>query len=385
MRFFYFFLISALFTYSCRNVKNGGLMEVVIDVGLDFGLQLSEITEEITAIELELTDESMINPDHTHKVHIFDNLIFISELNELLMFDRKGKFIRSIGSRGQGPGEYTNVNHFTIDEKNMIIYIISNRKIIGYDLNGNFLKEFTIGDLNSGQITDINYFNNELFILAELIRHKQHKDNEKLNTYISVIYKLNNEMQFIDSCFYREVYYEGIFLRGNHYNYLTYNNSVAYLYNPEGISFLINFTPSLNQMFGTIDRVLSDTLYRFENNRLIPEMRLVFKRNGSFYNGDKNIQLWQIYRSSRYVFVEYETGTQDSHFLFCHDMEQGLSYNTIYKHKEVYIRTEFKKRIRPISNNTELFYYLQTDTEPDDLEEPNPTLYIGKLKQLTDK
>ena len=40
---------------------------------------------------------------------------------------------------------------------------------------------------------------------------------------------------------------------------------------------------------------------------------------------------------------------------------------------------ETRVNIRPC--NTENFYYLHTHIKPDDLEEPNPTLYIGKLKK----
>jgi hypothetical protein len=37
--------------------------------------------------------------------------------------------------------------------------------------------------------------------------------------------------------------------------------------------------------------------------------------------------------------------------------------------------------IRPFDSDSERFYYLHTNMKPDDLEEPNPTLYIGKLKK----
>ena len=388
MRTVCFILISTLLLYACRNETYGELKEVFVDIGIDFKLQLSEITEEITAIELELTDESMINPDRINKVHLFDNLVFISEFNQMLVFDMEGKFIRSIGSKGQGPGEYLHIKSFTVDEQNKIIYIIidNNLKIIGYDLNGKFVKELTIRNQNlerllEYQIYGINYFNEELLLLVEHIRESQIEENKKVNMYQSVIYKINNDLQFTDSCFVRDVYYEGFFSKGRLDDYLTCNNSVIYLYYPESTSFLINFTPSLSQRMGPIARVLRDTLYRFENNRLIPELKLKFQRNGRYYNGDKNINLRKMYRSSRYIFVEYETGLdRESHFHFCYDTKTGISYNTKYKQRvDIYDIEE--KTIRPVSNNTELFYYFHTHMESDDLEEPNPTLYIGKLKK----
>ena len=49
--------------------------------------------------------------------------------------------------------------------------------------------------------------------------------------------------------------------------------------------------------------------------------------------------------------------------------------STTYKEKVM------GRPLRPMSNNTKLFYYLHTHIKPDALEEPNPTLYIGKLKK----
>jgi len=42
---------------------------------------------------------------------------------------------------------------------------------------------------------------------------------------------------------------------------------------------------------------------------------------------------------------------------------------------------EKRVSIRPLNSNAELFYYRHTHMNPDDLDEPNPTLYIGKLKK----
>ena len=42
---------------------------------------------------------------------------------------------------------------------------------------------------------------------------------------------------------------------------------------------------------------------------------------------------------------------------------------------------EERVEIRPLTSDSEYFYYWYTNMKPDDREEPNPTLYIGKLKQ----
>jgi len=44
-------------------------------------------------------------------------------------------------------------------------------------------------------------------------------------------------------------------------------------------------------------------------------------------------------------------------------------------------KIEQRKKIRPLNFNSEIFYYWHTHMNEGDLEEPNPTLYIGTLKK----
>ena len=38
-------------------------------------------------------------------------------------------------------------------------------------------------------------------------------------------------------------------------------------------------------------------------------------------------------------------------------------------------------KIRPLNSDANQFYFLHTEISDTDLEEPNPTLYIGRLKK----
>jgi len=65
---------------------------------------------------------------------------------------------------------------------------------------------------------------------------------------------------------------------------------------------------------------------------------------------------------------------------FCYDTKTGKGYHMQGGYTDDINPIEKRVVIRPSVLDPELFYYLHTDMRPNDREEPNPTLYIGKLK-----
>ncbi|MDR0542016.1 MAG: hypothetical protein LBH19_07355 [Dysgonamonadaceae bacterium] len=68
---------------------------------------------------------------------------------------------------------------------------------------------------------------------------------------------------------------------------------------------------------------------------------------------------------------------------FCYDTKTGKGYHMQGGYTDDISPMEKRGMIhlRPSVLDPEQFYYLHTPEKPDDLEEPNPTLYIGKLKR----
>jgi hypothetical protein len=107
-------IVSVLYViYGCNSKQQTDVSVPVIDIveGIeDEGTKmlLSEVAEDITFIPLETTDECLIG--FIESIHFSKNYNYIviigSEPNQILLFDKTGKFIRKIGSKGQGPGEY---------------------------------------------------------------------------------------------------------------------------------------------------------------------------------------------------------------------------------------------------------------------------------------
>jgi len=362
---------------SCyKEVKNGDLLEIPVDIDQNFSLPLSEIADEIIAITPELTDESLINPDRIKSVLLFEDYIIIAELEKILVFNRDGKFVHAIGSVGQGPGEFNRVEDIALDNNHKCLYVINfDRRIICYDLmTGNYLKESPrIGTI----IKDINYINDELWLLAE-----QTENDEKGYHRLSVFYQLNNELQITDSVIIRRNYFVGqgfriVNMRNS--DVILSGNSNFYVYCPEIIPDMSSL--SIQFQANPAEVVLRDTLYRFENNHLIPELKLKFKNNGIKADGNMFIRLYSIYRSSRYIFSYYNNTLNKHYHHFCYDTKTGKGYNMQDGYTDDINSIEKRIDIRPFNLNTEIFYYWHTHMNPNDREEPNPTIYIGTLKK----
>ena len=326
----------------------------------------------MTAIELELTDESLINPNRIQRIILEDNIIIVVEAGpgegKILVFNTDGKFLRSIGSRGQGPGEYTGIKNVALDGKNKRIYIISYPKIICYDLDGKFIKEST-QPIQSNIYQDINYINDALLLLVDYVPPQNDTQLKKTHS----LYRLNDDLQVLDSCIIRENYtdfasvisvyfYNDFILKGNTSVYLYYSEIYPKLRAPNEI-------------------VLRDTLYRLEDNLLVPELKLKFRNDGIDGFGAKFIDLLNIFRSSRYVFSIYIDNQTKNKYHFCYDTITGEGNNMQDGYTDDINGIEKRISIRPLITDSEICYFWHTNMKPEDKEEPNPTLYIIKLKK----
>ena len=63
----------------------------------------------------------------------------------IFKFDRSGKFVKSFGPQGQGPGEFQNPHHIALDsEDNVVILDYGRPIIIKYDKDGVFINQYNM-------------------------------------------------------------------------------------------------------------------------------------------------------------------------------------------------------------------------------------------------
>jgi hypothetical protein len=143
-------------------------------------IKMSSIFGKARAIILEETDYSLIG--RISKFQVFDNYIFVLDSNvakKLFVFDKKnGKYLRQIGSFGQGPGEYIEIRDFCLDVANREIYIYDAGKLRlhKYNMdNGKYVESVNMQH-NDRFFHFIMYLNNRIYasildsdkLLAEL-------------------------------------------------------------------------------------------------------------------------------------------------------------------------------------------------------------------------
>lgn len=147
-----FICISSLFFLSCGNKKEqaqdvsdltGYPVHIPFEqaVGSERDLKLSEIADSVRFIPLETTDASLMNRIQKGGILKSSRYWFLYSYKNVYQFTDEGKFVRTIGSRGNGPGEYTSVACIDIDETLGHVYVLSPGKNINvYDMEtGSYL------------------------------------------------------------------------------------------------------------------------------------------------------------------------------------------------------------------------------------------------------
>ena len=123
--------------------------EKVIDLGQHWedkgDYPLSKLGNSIEYIPLETTPACVIGPAYKYQYKLIRDTIYLTgQEHPIYVFDRHGKFVRTIGFVGQGPVEFTEITSYAINQNNNTIWI-SNRqlgKILIYTTSGVFVQEF---------------------------------------------------------------------------------------------------------------------------------------------------------------------------------------------------------------------------------------------------
>jgi hypothetical protein len=135
---------------SCNSNKENSLKdnaEITLDVkNFKEGQLISnKIIKHISFIPLETNEKNLFTT--IGKMYRYNDYFIIQDNSYalgILVFDKTGKFVNSIGKYGRGPGEVINFTDFTIDEEENLLLILDQvlHKITYYNLNDfSYIKE----------------------------------------------------------------------------------------------------------------------------------------------------------------------------------------------------------------------------------------------------
>ncbi len=114
-----FFLVQC--TSSPKNAQKNLSNSVQIEFNSIESIKTS-LLKDITFVKLETSDEILLGD--INQIEIFDDSIYILCNSGLYVFDLFGNYIKSIGNRGNGPGEFISPYSFWIDKKENFVFIL---------------------------------------------------------------------------------------------------------------------------------------------------------------------------------------------------------------------------------------------------------------------
>lgn len=171
---FLFGIITLLGFTSCSNNSDPRDEIITIDL-LDIPkeekeLKLSEFVESVEYVKLETLSESIFGPA---SITIGKKYILVNQWSgpaQLLLFDRKGTFLRKIGREGKGPGEYLRINGslFSPYEDYILINEYRRKEFIEYNINGSVRRTINYNELISDDFSSMRFLpNNNLLLFMD--------------------------------------------------------------------------------------------------------------------------------------------------------------------------------------------------------------------------
>lgn len=147
---------------NCNGREKADLLEkglpYVVDMeqcmATERAMKISDIADTVEYIELKTPNDLFIVA--VWNIIPVDDFWIIHSRDGIYKFTDRGEYVKTIGRRGQGPGEYSSVFDVAIDYTKKEIVINAYERLLFYDLEGKFLRmeKKTLGLLYSVGISD---------------------------------------------------------------------------------------------------------------------------------------------------------------------------------------------------------------------------------------
>lgn len=214
----YILLMLVLF-FSCitKNKEDGIVIGYDKDINEEDLSQLFFV-DNIEVIPLKSNNEDVVlsNPE---KIVLYDNYFYVMDNNKIHCYDHNGNFVRIIGKKGNGHGEYINLASFVVHNDTAWLFDSYKNALLAYSLTGDFMygKKAPEGILSN--LKDVVYETDNTFFIANYIFNEQNELYMRWNTE-------NNEVSVVANA---KVRTDGTKEFVGDHSFCRYNNNIRYV------------------------------------------------------------------------------------------------------------------------------------------------------------
>lgn len=139
-----FWIVAIAFLVTACNSKQATPVDcITIDLPLkqtNHKIALSDLVDSLQYVPLETSDSSLIGAVDKLMVTDKGQILILDKYvaNALFQFDQNGQFIRKIGRRGLGEGEYVEIEDFSYIDDKVMLWDVLSKRLLEYDFNGDF-------------------------------------------------------------------------------------------------------------------------------------------------------------------------------------------------------------------------------------------------------
>lgn len=139
-----------------QNISNTVIGQCLVDVNKSQKtLDISDLfVDDLEIVQLETNDNCLIS--EILKVQYMDDYIYVSDqvAQCVFQFSQSGNFVKRIGSRGEGPIDYSSIGDFVVNDQYLYIKDLYGNKILRYGLNDNSVETLPLGDIGVDEMID---------------------------------------------------------------------------------------------------------------------------------------------------------------------------------------------------------------------------------------
>ena len=159
-----FILVFTLFFCIRINDKREEIIRINPEFFTEKEIFLSEITESISYIPLD----NRIQVSTLYDVKIDEKYLYCAAPQGIFLYSRTGNYIRSIGKKGRGPGEYVHGNHITVNEDNHDIIVLDIKRLLIYSLTGKLKRTISLDSLGV-RFGDVEYNMGRIYLAKSFV------------------------------------------------------------------------------------------------------------------------------------------------------------------------------------------------------------------------